>query len=342
LDVDPPANPGNPDDHGAVEECSETETATRCSTLAGFETADADLCVCSNNIIADAGGERFFSCNWSPVTIRGGSSIVTPCSGGVPQYRLMDRNGAVIFGWSGSPDFVLTPTSCPSLTSYTMEVRCSTEQLEECVDSVDFEVECTLESVPMSITPDGVGICEGRSVLVDAGSAFHNVSWSTFPPWEDGDGAVGNPLRVFPSQTTTYYATGEDFRGCLASDSMTITVVAAPPVDPVGTGMRAEKEVLNIRFTWTDLSRQTGDYELILFAGPGDPTPAVMDMVASVVDSVPPGEEEAFHLGGVVSPSRLIFYKVRATRLCQDLPGGPGPSCNYTCATPDHCYATCP
>ena len=342
VEVDPPEDPSDPDDHGTVEECSESETATRCSTLEGFETAEADLCACSNNIIADVGGERFYSCMRNPVAISGADSTVEPCSGGTAEYRILHRSGAVFYDWQASPDFQINPASCPSLALYTMEVRCSSEQLDECVDAVDFEIECTLESVPMSITPDGVEICEGSSVLLDAGSAFHDVRWSTFPPWQDGDGAVGNPLRVTPTQTTTYYATGADYRNCEASDSTTITVVSAPPVDPVGTDMRAGKEGSNIRFTWTDLLQQTGDYELILYAGYDDPTPAVMETAATVIDSVPPGTEEALHLGGVASPSRLIYYKVRATRLCLGLPGGPGPTCNYSCAEAAHCYATCP
>ena len=77
----------------------------------------------------------------------------------------------------------------------------------------------------ISVASTGTIICGGQSVTLTA-SGGSNYTWS--------NGAVGNPIVVSPSVTTTYSVTAPS--GCSGSSTATITITSGGSLTPVVTG----------------------------------------------------------------------------------------------------------
>lgn len=314
-----------------VSECTEQAAGSfsGCAPTSGADTVITTLCSCANTIVPDLADTALVACNGASVAMDATGSSVLPCAGGVTEYRVLDAAGAVARDWSPDPVAWFTPARCPSIESYTLEVRCSLETAADCVRSEPFTVECAA-APDLEITASASPVCQGDSVTISASPGFGSYLWE--------DGRSGRTFTERPGTTTTYRVTATTAAGCVVRGEVTVNVTPDPVPGPLGASLRARKAGLEVLFTYGELPYTVGRYDLVIHEPDGGlspcaahepptkPTPIAMQ-AAATIDTALPGDPppQLAHLGGVQACPNLLFYKVLATSPCR---GTRGPACN--------------
>lgn len=128
--------------------------------------------------------------------------------------------GATTYSWTGglTDNSPYTPTATDSYTVTGTDAN-------GCSNSASVSVEVLpLPAVTASVTDNT--ICPGDSVTF-TGSGANMYSW---------DNSVTDNMPYAPSSTTTFHVIGTDSYGCQNSDSVLVSVIAAPSVMIANTG----------------------------------------------------------------------------------------------------------
>ncbi|MBL7778270.1 MAG: tandem-95 repeat protein, partial [Chitinophagales bacterium] len=167
---------------------------------------------------ADAGADKnLIACGNDTITIGGSPSG----SGGT---------GALTYTWSPATGLSSTTVSNPTVTGLTVSQLYTLLVTDAAGCSREDAVLVTV--VPSSLTAEagnGGAICAGSSATVQLGgnpTAVGGTPSYTYT-WSGGLSNIANPV-VSPANTTTYYLTVIDSKGCVAYDSVTVTVNPAP------------------------------------------------------------------------------------------------------------------
>lgn len=187
-------------------------------------------CLATADLVASA----LETCPGTPVDLDASGSEVLNCPGGEPAYRWW-VNGELFQDWSDQSMLGIAPVFDDT---WQVEVACSTDL--DCNDTA----EVTFSLYPEVLVDLGTDrdICPGDSVdlmaIISNGTPpFSPGQWTTDPPGEDGDGAMGDGVTVSPSQTTTYTYEVTDDLGCRGSASVLVNVrspvVTIAPAEPV-------------------------------------------------------------------------------------------------------------
>ena len=265
------------------------------------------------------------ACNGQSVSLDASSSSAVPCTGGVLEYRVVTAAGALVQDWGPTPAATFTPSRCPSLDSYVLQVRCNLETGPDCVRDVPFVVECA--SAPaLNVTTSADNVCQGDPVTITATAGFGSYAWE--------DGRAGRTFTDRPGATTTYRVTATTPAGCVAAGEVTVTVVPDPIPGPLGASVRVTKSGADTLISYAELPSVVGTYGLLIHAPDGasapcaaaepavKPTPIEMNAAALSLQAPPGTAAPQFtHVGGVNACPRLLFYKVIATSPCRAVRG---------------------
>ncbi|MCB9197126.1 MAG: gliding motility-associated C-terminal domain-containing protein [Flavobacteriales bacterium] len=173
------------------------------------------------------------------------SNDTTICSG---DCASLSASGATTYSWTPTATLddpsLSNPTACPSATE-TYQVIGVTGV---CSDTAQIIV--TVGITPVVDAGADVAICIGDTVGLSATGAT-NYLWS--PTTGLSDPNIADP-DAFPTTTTQYVVTGSDAIGCIATDTIIVTVNALPNADAgadkgicisVTNGTTAPTEVLD-------------------------------------------------------------------------------------------------
>jgi PKD repeat protein len=199
----------------------------------------ADFRLESVKVYADGGGERTIQ------LLDNGDNLIQSASINIPDgesrislnfdipegagYQLMGPNIPNLYrnGANGSPelDYPYTVNDIISIHGN------SADNLSYYYYFYDWEIttgyDCTSPRVPVNVTifdlpqvdlGNDIALCEGESVVLDAGSGFANYQWSP----------AGTEQSIELSSEGTYAVTVENDEGCSASDEIEITVNPLP------------------------------------------------------------------------------------------------------------------
>lgn len=319
------------DPFNIISECTEQPAGSfsGCAPTTGADTVVTTLCSCANTIVPALNDDSLVACNGMAVAIDASGSTVLPCSGGLVEYRVLDAAGAVLRDWAPDPMEWFSPARCPSIETFTMQVRCSSETGPDCIRSEPFTVECAA-APDLVVVTSATPVCQGDSVTITASPGFGTYLWE--------DGRAGRTFAERPGATTTYRVTATTAAGCVVQGEVTVDVVPDPVPGPLGASLRAEKAGLEVLFTYEELPLAVGSYRLLVHEPDGSrvpcadavpptkPTPAEMQ-AGAVLDVAAPGDPapQLAHVGGIDTCPLLLFYKVVATSPCR---GTVGPACN--------------
>lgn len=142
----------------------------------------------------------------SPTLVVNSPSI---CPG---QTATLTANGANTYTWntgSTSNSFTISPTLTTTFTVTGTSGICSSTSTTN----------ITVNSLPI-VSAGSKTICEGNTATLTAIGAT-TYSWD--------NGSTSNPLTVSPATTTIYTVTGDN-SGCMASSSVTVTVIPSPTI----------------------------------------------------------------------------------------------------------------
>jgi gliding motility-associated-like protein len=147
----------------------------------------------------------------------------------------LTANGATDYIWNNGLGNGQTQTVSPTTTtSYIV----TGEDLNGCANTANITV--TVNPLPIINAGNDITICLGQEVDL---TATGGVSYD----WDNG-GGTGSPSTVTPGASTTYTVTATDANGCVNTDQMVVTVVAAP--NPVITAdVTVSTPTLNVVFT---------------------------------------------------------------------------------------------
>lgn len=151
------------------------------------------------------------------------NNLIKGCPNDIVNLSITNPVSGLVYTWS--PTTGIAPTNGTSVTatitpnangttySYAYTVLASNGGCSASAIQV-----ITCYETPQIQLMNDVTICEGASItLTGFGGPFN---WST--------GQNANSILVTPSSTTTYSATITDFRGCVASDVVTVNVIPRP------------------------------------------------------------------------------------------------------------------
>ena len=315
------------DPSNVISECTEQAAGSfsGCQPTSGADSLTATLCSCANTVSAALQDNRLVACNGQSAAVDASGSSAVPCVGGTLEYRVRDASGATVRDWLTAPVAWLTPTRCPSIDSYDMQVRCSLETAPDCIRTIPFTVECA-EAPALVVTSSASPVCAGDPVSVTATPGFGSYVWD--------DGRVGTVINDRPGATTTYRVTATTAAGCVAQGQVTVDVMPDPVPGPLGASLRVKKTGNDVLFTYAELGVPVGAYELVLHQDEGTvapcanrepptkPTPIAMN-AAPVIDTAAPGDPapQLVHVNGVNTCPKLLFYKVVATSPCRGIRG---------------------
>ena len=157
--------------------------------------------------------------NPNPVVSAGSPAAI--CIG---NNTTLSASGANTYSWSPSTGLtnpnISNPTASPSATTtYTV----TGTDANGCTDTDQVTITVNAASVTAS---SGVTVCNGAFANISA-AGTNAVSYSWSPSASLNNAAVSNPVAT-PSVTTTYTVTLTDINGCLATDSVTVTINQLP------------------------------------------------------------------------------------------------------------------
>jgi hypothetical protein len=189
----------------------------------------AEPAICTATAVAVPSATAF--CPGGSATLDGSGSTVHLCPGGGNIEYQWRADGNIIRAYPASDTITESPTQT---TTYTLEVRCSTERAT-CKDSVDIPI--TVYTAPLpKIDPANPEICPGGSVVLTLTNPGDYVwyQWTTNPPGGSGDGATNTPSVTAQVVGTQYTLNGRTSDNCTVQTSVTIRqrTLAPPPIDP--------------------------------------------------------------------------------------------------------------
>ncbi len=156
------------------------------------------------------------------------SGPTTICNGG--SVSLDAGAGYASYSWSDGVNIVSTSqvyVAAPSVTTtYTVTVSNGF-----CSESSSVEITIQALTSPTITTNVSPTICQGSSVIMDAGAGYATYSWS------DGTNVVSTSQTYTTNSAGTYTVTVTAANGCSASDNETVLVnptPAAPVITPSG------------------------------------------------------------------------------------------------------------
>jgi PKD repeat protein len=155
-------------------------------------------------------------------TVSATASNTSICSG---SSVTLTGSGATSYDWQPGNLSGSSITDAPlSTTTYTM----TGTDANGCTSTANVTV--TVNPTPtVTLTTSSASICTGSSVTLNASGA------STYN-WMPGN-ISGSSVTDSPAATTTYTATGTDANGCTATEMITVTVYAQPPVTATGNNL---------------------------------------------------------------------------------------------------------
>jgi|GEM_PF-3173397 len=176
------------------------------------------------------------------------------------QLGYNDDNGPACTGTASSIDYsgnssyphvkvILNKYNCDATTSYSAYV------------TVTYVSENLAPSSPSSVSVSNSSICNGSGTTLTANGAVGTVYWYT-----GGCGSsyytTGNPITVYPSSTTTYYArnyNNSNFSSSCAS--ATVSVTSAPSAPSSASGSATSSTGANI--SWSSMSGASSYYWVV-------------------------------------------------------------------------------
>lgn len=234
---------------------------------------------------------------YAPPAVSAGSDLQL-CSGGT---TTLNATGALSYTWSpaGSLNNATTASPVASPTTTTTYIVTGTDG-NGCVNNDTMTV--TVYTATINASSNAV-VCNGDSVQISAsGSNVISYSWS--PASSLSSSSASNPV-AFPSATTTYTITSTDNNGCVAQDTVTVSVNALPNAD-AGPNMavcQGSGALLNAsggtNYVWSPASGLNSTTNSSPFANPSSTTTysvtitdnngcVKMDSVVVTVNPLPP------------------------------------------------------
>ncbi len=190
--------------------CGSTTSASATVTVTAFTGANAgpDVSICTGHTttLTASGGSSYV---WNNGLGTGASKTVTPLTTTAYTVTVTDASGC-----NSTDEVVVTVTVCQEICDNGLDD--DTDGLIDCLDN---------DCVPTIDVGTNVNICIGSSYVLNA-TATGGTAPYTFN-WDNGLGA-GQTHTVYPLVTTTYQVTVTSATGCIATNSVTITVVNCP------------------------------------------------------------------------------------------------------------------
>lgn len=151
------------------------------------------------------------------------SDVPAAClNGNIFNFTNTSQNsGAITYNWEfGDGDVAAgTNASHSYITSGLFDVLLIADNGAGCIDTTSLQVE-VYNAAPVDLGAD-IAICDGDSVLLDAGSGFTSYLWSTGSPDQS----------VSVAAAGSYSVEVTDLTGCSGMDTIEVIVVAYPVVD---------------------------------------------------------------------------------------------------------------
>ena len=190
-------------------------TASPTSTTSYSVTqTDSNGCAATNSVTVTV--------NPLPAASAGANSAI--CIGGFDSLGAAAVVGST-YAWSPSTNLSSTTSSKPRATPTSTTTYTVTEtNSNSCVAS--HSVTVTVNSLPAAAAGSNVGICIGGSTTLGA-APVSGSSYSWNPTTNLSSGTASKPTAN-PTTTTTYTVTETNSNGCVASNSVTVTVNSLP------------------------------------------------------------------------------------------------------------------
>jgi hypothetical protein len=230
-------------------------------------------------------------------------------------YRFRNAQGMVIQDWSAGASFNVVPDQCPSLVDYYMDVGCSTELRDECIDTIPFQVECA-PNPEVEITVSDSDVCGGTTIDLEATPGMSRYIWST--------GESTRNVQVAPFVTTTYTVDVLSTKGCAGRAQAEVRVIPNVIPPALGNVLRVARQGQDLLFDFPPLTGDFGPYDLVAVLPrpcPSPPSPAPTPFIFSTSAVQDSGQPPLMQADGVNSCPDLVFYKVRGTSNCDATPG---------------------
>ena len=252
LVVDPPG-PGLP--KGAIDECSESSSAAKCSQIPGADSIQHSLCTCTANLNVDAGLDVAL-CQAQDLPLSGALLSGAGCQDAI-QYRWLNPDGTVARDWLTDPAY-LAPVACPSDGNYRLEAKCNNGL---CTAFDTTHVSCN----PGLGLPDAAATaaCPGQATTLTCGTPTPGATYE----WDfeddgtyDSTGCTVN--HVYPgSGSYTARAKVTTPSGCASDKAVPVTVmVDSVPAEALALRL-AKKLPGGIELSWSAVA-SAGSYRV--------------------------------------------------------------------------------
>lgn len=116
-------------------------------------------------------------------------------------------------------DFFETPTNTTPLplsytntNAYSQPIYARITNIQGCY--TDFQINLTVNVFDEVVTDETIGLCNGNSIILDAGAGFNSYSWNTNP--------TQNSQTITVSAPGTYTVTLENSNGCFKDKTFTV------------------------------------------------------------------------------------------------------------------------
>lgn len=180
------------------------------------------------------------------------------------------------------------------------------------------------------MVPSVVSLQSGESTMI-------TMQWTR-------NGPAGPPGSASIT-TINAISEGSVLAGCPVEAETTVAIVVPGDLapGPLGPTLRARRRGTDIRLKWVAPPQSLGGFEVLAVPCRDTfcrqtPDPTVMP-TAEIRRSALGFQQEAVLSGdALLASDRLVFYKVRGVSLCSSTPG---PTCDYNCSDPRHCYLGC-
>jgi PKD repeat protein len=188
-----------------------TVTATLTATQTYTVTGTANGCSNTANVTVTVAPNLNITISPPNPQICAGSNIVITAS------------GATNYTWSPAAGLSATTGASVTANPATTTTYTVNGTTGSCSGSTTFTL--TVNALPVvSVNPNNAVICQGDSISLSASGA-QNYSWT---PTSDLNTSSGATVIATPQSSLTYTVTGTDANGCQNSDSVSLTVNAAP------------------------------------------------------------------------------------------------------------------
>ncbi|WP_317896879.1 T9SS type A sorting domain-containing protein [Aurantibacillus circumpalustris] len=234
-----------------------------------FTVSTAGIYYIAVSAKADAGSSPYLS--WDDL------SVTIPCQLNSPQLFVNSlgspicNNKSLVFTASGADAYEWTsnltgttvistsPVTIVSPTNNTTYYVTGTNTLSGCTSSLT-QVITVLQAPVLAVSATSLSVCKGQSSTISVQGA-NSYNWA--------HGAVGAPVTVTPSTTTTYTVIGVAANGCSEAQTIVINVNAIPTVSAVASSYQLCKgDDVTLTGSGASSYRWSSNASLVQFGNP--------------------------------------------------------------------------